>query len=326
MTPKTLAVTIGELVTAFLFSIQTEGKSPRTHQYYEWRLHHFQEYARQQSWPERVAEIDANKIREYLSWVGSRSYDYSPAKRATRTVKASPKTAWPYFKALRRLFNWAMDQGFALDNPTRFIRFKTPPAALIEAYSEEELRSLIAVCDGEMQRGERLNGLRNKAILLLFVDSGLRLKELVDLRLGDLNMGQQIVRVVGKGGRPDCCPFSPTTAKAISLYLIERKTMTQTDALWVRHDGKPLSSNGLATWFTKAKRLAGINSPGLIHRLRHTAALQYLRGAHNSFLLQLFLRHLDLAMSRRYTQGLKHEEAILAHRNGASPVERMKLL
>ena len=143
--------------------------------------------------------------------------------------------------------------------------------------------------------------------------------------MGDLNIGQCFVRIVGKGGRPDWCPFSPSTARTIMHYLIKRKSTARSDALWIRPDGLPLTTEGVGARFEKAKKRANIYGTGRIHRLRHTAALQYLRGARDSFLLQLFLRHKDLTMSRRYTQGLKYEEAVVAHRNGASPVERMKL-
>jgi len=79
------------------------------------------------------------------------------------------------------------------------------------------------------------------------------------------------------------------------------------------------------SWFNRLKKRAEVNESGGVHRLRYIAALQYLRGAKYSFLLQLFLRHESLEMSRRYTQGLKAEEAITAHRNGASPVEQLEL-
>lgn len=79
------------------------------------------------------------------------------------------------------------------------------------------------------------------------------------------------------------------------------------------------------SWFARLKKHGGVNGPGGVHRLRHTAALQYLRGARDSFLLQLYLRHESLEMSRRYTKGIKAEEAIQAHRNGASPVESLGL-
>ena len=145
------------------------------------------------------------------------------------------------------------------------------------------------------------------------------------LRLNDLDLESRRVRVMGKGGKIGIAPFSPRTAKALWAYLVERKDRAKTDAFWVTEEGVSFSVEGLDSWFGRLKKRAGITAPGGVHRLRHTAALQYLRGARDSFLLQLFLRHESLEMSRRYTQGLKAEEAIAAHRNGASPVEGLGL-
>jgi integrase len=119
---------------------------------------------------------------------------------------------------------------------------------------------------------------------------------------------------------------SPKTAKALWNWLLVRRNRAKTDHLWITEEGRAFSTDGLISWFARLKSRAGVNSPGGVHRLRHTAALQYLRGAKDSFKLQLFLRHSSLDMSRRYTQGLKAEEAIEAHRNGASPVEGLGLI
>jgi len=162
-------------------------------------------------------------------------------------------------------------------------------------------------------------------MLLLFVDSGLRRAEMANLRLSDLDLDGRRVRVLGKGNKVGIAPFSAKTAKALWAWVMERKARAQTDRLWVTEEGEPFSIEGLVSWFNRLKKRAGVNGPGGVHRLRHTAALQYLRGAKDSFLLQLFLRHESLEMSRRYTRGLKAEEAITAHRNGASPVESLGL-
>ncbi|MBI2859079.1 MAG: tyrosine-type recombinase/integrase [Chloroflexi bacterium] len=202
----------------------------------------------------------------------------------------------------------------------RRIHFKTPAPPPIAPYSLEELKRLIAVCEIDVKSGAFFVGTRNKAMILLFLDSGLRLSELASLDLSDLNLERKTVRVVGKGKKIGICPFSSKTAKAIWLYLLERRKRAKCSSLWVTEEGKQFTAWGLSSWFKRLKERAGVNTPGRIHRLRHTSALQYLRGAKDSFLLQLFLRHEDLTMSRRYTQGLKQEEAIEAHRNGASPV------
>jgi integrase len=242
-----------------------------------------------------------------------------------RVRSAKPSTAWPYFRAVRRLCNWGVAEGYLESSPVATIRFKPPPETRIEGYTIDELKRLLAVCDIDMKTGARFTGLRNKAMLLLFVDSGLRRAEMVNLKLGDLDLEGRRVRIIGKGNKVGVAPFSPKTAKALWAWLILREARAKTDRVWVTEEGHAFSTKGLVSWFARLKKRAGVNSPGGVHRLRHTAALWYLKGARDSFLLQLFLRHEDLTMSRRYVQGLKQEEAIEAHRHGASPVESLGL-
>jgi integrase len=314
-----------DLVDGLLFSLQAEGRSVRTIGYYRDLLHPLLDYAWDKGWPDDARSLDSHRVREFLSWVGSRAYEYVVGNATKRVRKAKPSTAWPYYRALRRLFNWALGEGYLESSPLATIHFKPPAAPPVEGYTVDKLRKLLAVCDLDIKTGARFTGIRNKAMLLLFIDSGLRRAEMVNLRLSDLDLDSRRVRVVGKGNKIGIAPFSPKVAKALWAWLIERKSRAKTDRLWVTEEGNPFSMEGLVSWFTRLKRRAGINGPGGVHRLRHTAALQYLRGARDSFLLQLFLRHESLKMSRRYTRGLKAEEAIAAHRNGASPVEGLGL-
>ncbi len=319
------AIGLQDLVEGLLFSLQADGRAPRTHEYYDKLLRHLLHYAKAHNWPERIDLLDVRHIRQFLSWVGSRTFECTAGNGSRRSVKSKSSTAWAYHKAVRRLFNWGVEEGFLDENPAKYIRFKAPPPPPIEPYNVEDLKRFLTVCELDIRAGTPFIGLRNKAMLLLFVDAGLRLSESAHLKLTDLNLEQRLVRVVGKGNKIGICPFSAKTAKAIWAYTIERKRRTKCDALWVTEEGTPLSIDGVSSSFTRLKKRAGVNGPGRVHRLRHTAALQYLRGAKDSFLLQLFLRHEDLTMSRRYTQGLKAEEAIQAHRNGASPVEGLGL-
>lgn len=314
-----------DLVEGFLFSLQAEGRAPRTHEYYDKLLRHFLFYAKSQGWPDSADLVNVTGVRQFLIWVGSRTYEYTAGNGSLRQVNPNPSAAWPYYKALRRLFNWGIEEGLLEESPVKDIHFKAPLLPPVQPYSLEELKRFLAICELDIKTGARFTGLRNKAMLLLFVDSGLRLSEQTHLRLGDLDLEQKYVRVIGKGNKIGICPFSAKTAKAIWLYLLARKHRAKSDALWITEEGGQFSVGGLSSSFVYLKKRAGVNSRGRVHRLRHTSALQYLRGAKDSFLLQLFLRHEDLTMSRRYTQGLKQEEAIEAHRNGASPVEGLGL-
>jgi site-specific recombinase XerD len=319
------AIGLHDLVDGFLFSLQAEGRASRTHEYYRKLLKHLLDYSTVQNWHGNADLIDTVCFRRFLSWIGSRSYQYKAGNGSTRLIKSNPSVAWPYYKALRRLFNWAVEEGLVVESPMDAIHFKAPSPAHIQPYSLDELKRFLTICEIDINTGARFTGLRNKAMLLLFLDAGLRLKELVELDLGDLNLEDRCVRIMGKGSKTDISPFSAKTAKAIWLYLLVRKQRAKATALWITEEGIAFTIGGLSSWFVRLKSRAGVTSRGRIHRLRHTAALQYLRGAKDSFLLQLFLRHNSLEMSRRYTQGLKAEEAIIAHRNGASPVEGLGL-
>jgi site-specific recombinase XerD len=315
-----------DLVDGFLFSLRAEGKSNGTIEYYTYLLNPLLSYAGERGWPDSVASLDTHRLREFLTWTATRTYELKVANNGGKALrKAKPSTAWPYFRALRRLFNWAVEEGYSESSPLATIHFKQPPAPPVEGYSRDELQRLLAVCDLDIRTGAPFTGIRNKAMLLLFVDSGIRRAEMANLRLSDLDLESRRVRVVGKGNKIGVAPFSPRTAKALWAWLIQRKPRAKIDRLWVTEEGQAFSIEGLVSWFARLKKRAGVTSSGGVHRLRHTAALQYLRGAKDSFLLQLFLRHESLEMSRRYTKGLKAEEAIAAHHNGASPVESLGL-
>lgn len=319
------SIGLHQLVEGFLFALQAEGRAPRTHEYYSKLLRHFLSYARDSGWVEDAQFIEAQHVRDFLSWIASRTHEHS-AGNGTRMLRhGTPTVACPYFRALRRLFNWAVEEGLLEISPVTKIHFKAPNAPPVDPYSQNELKKLLAVCDLDTRNGARFTGLRNRAMLLLFLDSGLRKTEMVSLHLRALNLEARRITVVGKGNKVGIVPFCSITAKAIWFYLMEREKRAKCDSLWVTEEGRAFSIDGIDSWFDRLKQRASVTTSGCLHRLRHTAALQYLRGAHDSFLLQLFLRHESLEMSRRYTRGLKAEEAIEAHRRGASPVEGLGL-
>jgi len=321
----TKGINLHELVDLFMFSVKADGRSPCTYEYYRKPLGHLLKYAEMNHWPSDIRLVDVQLMRNFLVWVTTRKYDYNTGNGSRRSTTSSETRGWSYYKAARRFFNWAKEEGHIDESPMGPIHVKPPPQALVQPYSVEEIKRLLRICDLDKKTGARFCGVRNEALIKFLIDTALRLKETVMLKLSDIDLEKQIVLVTGKGNRTEICPFSSITAKAVRLYLLERKTRAKCDALWLTEEGTQFTVNGFGSWFARLKARAGLQGPGRIHRLRHTAALLYLRATRDTFLLQLFLRHKDLAMSRRYTQGLQREEAISAHRNGGSPVMALKL-
>jgi len=112
-------------IEGFLFSLQADGRATRTHQYYRKLLKHFLQYVDNEGWPDRSDFIDVNKLRQFLSWVGSRTFKHDAGNRDHLVRKAKSSPAWPCYKALRRLFNWLVEEGLIESSPVSTFPFKT---------------------------------------------------------------------------------------------------------------------------------------------------------------------------------------------------------
>jgi len=173
--------------------------------------------------------------------------------------------------------------------------------------------------------GDTFIGCRNKAIILTFVDTGLRLSELAGIQHCDLDFNNGTIKVMGKGSKERHVRISPETQKAILRYLLRRKD-DNLPYLWVTEEYKPLQPQGISSMIRRLGERTGIRHQirTSAHTFRHTAAIQYLRNKGDQFTLQIMLGHSTLEMSRRYVSTLGVEDMLKVHKT-ASPVENWKL-
>lgn len=316
------------IVQGFIFSLEAERKAPATIHYYRANLERFLWYAKEHGWPDDPRAVDAWKLREFLAYAGGARNRWGASGNGSENCRAPSKTGgWRYYRTLRTFFRWALAEKVISDNPISNIKVVPPKLQPVEAYTQEEMQKLIDTCNKEYADGDLFLAARSKAIVMLFVDSGMRLSELANLRLTDVALDTGRAIVMGKGGWQRMVPFNSVTKKALWKYLALREQRVKDgsgDWLWVTEEGRRLTVDGLHIAFRRLKGRAGVNGPGAVHRLRHTFALNALRGMKDPTLLQLLLGHKTLEMTRRYTQGLRIEEALKAI-DSASPVNRLGL-
>lgn len=94
-----------DAVDGFLFSLRSEGRADRTIEYYDDLLGCFLQHAGNNRWPDNVQAVDAKYLRQFLSWVGSRTFEHDAGNGSHLVRKAKSSTPWPYYKALKHLFN-----------------------------------------------------------------------------------------------------------------------------------------------------------------------------------------------------------------------------
>lgn len=190
-------------------------------------------------------------------------------------------------------------------NPTNGRGQPRPPQRIPEVLTEQEQAFLLAQIDLQDS-----SGIRNRAIVRVFLDTGLRAAELINLRLRDLDLstGRLWVRQ-GKGRKDRGLWFNGTTREALQAWLnSSSKPRGPYDYVFTSLDGrKPLCGRVLRRWIEKLGQQAGIEKRVHLHMLRHTFACKLLRKTKNLFLVSKALGHASVATTQIYLH-LEDEE------------------
>ena len=313
------------LVRGYLLTHQTEGSSPHTVEYYRGILDRFIWYATKADWPDDTKLLNEWHIREFLGYVSTELNRWAKAGNGSESSarKASVGTVHHYYSALRAFFNWIVREGFITHSPIIKVKVAKVKPRVVQPYSAEQIKRMLGVCDYDYQHGARFLGSRNRSLILILVDSGLRLSELANLKLQDIDVENGWVKVMGKGNKERVVRIGKTSQKALWRYLVYRGESSK-QILWLSEERKPLRGSGIQSSIDRVKKRAGINETGCVHRFRHSFALSFLRADRNPFNLQYLLGHNSLEMVRRYTATLGMEDALKAHEK-ASPADLLNL-
>ncbi len=206
------------------------------------------------------------------------------------------KSGWTvrgYVRTIKRLFNWATAEGILADfNPADKLRYPKTPQRKIEIFSKSDIERLLVEA--------RDVSFRNYAIVLLFLDSGLRRGELLALELEDVNVLTGVVTVRhGKGGKSRQVRVGNVCRKALWRYVAEfRQAEPGVNSFFVNRWGKPMSHTALTQMLRRLGKRTGLHV--YAHKFRHTFATLYAQRVPSAILLADALGHSSVEMSRRY--------------------------
>lgn len=271
---------------------------------------------------ERVgaASCGTRELQEFLSYI-RHGHESREGRWGNPNLRKAPRpsTVKTYDAILRAFFAWLVDQGAVAASP---LTFKRVQASLdqLNPFEPEQVEDLLAAARSSRQP------LRDTAILMLLLDTGMRASELCGLTPKNLNLKQQTCLVTGKGNKTRPLAFGSDTRRALEQYL-PKEDRQKTTALFTAgrgpYAGKPLTRSGLLQLLERLGREAELNgvrcSP---HTCRHYFAVQFLKAGGNTFALQMILGHTNLAMTRRYV-ALVHADTTRAQQR-FSPMDRLQ--
>jgi integrase/recombinase XerD len=195
------------------------------------------------------------------------------------------------------------------------------PARFVHTLTEAQVEALLAAPDVRTPLG-----LRERTMLELMYASGLRVSELVDLKLVELSMNDGVLRITGKGSKTRLVPFGEQARLWIERYLKDARGVILDgqvdDALFVTGRGAPMTRQMFWVIIKKHAAKAGIKGPLSPHTLRHAFATHLLNHGADLRVVQLLLGHSDISTTQIYThvarERLKHLHAQHHPRGGAN--------
>ncbi len=215
---------------------------------------------------------------------------YSETTRARKTA------------AVRSYFAFLVDDRLIENSPAAELSSPKIGRSLPTALSEEEV---IRVLEAPMAV-DTPESRRDKAMLELLYATGMRVTELVSLRVNDVNLSGGFVRCIGKGNKERLIPFHEQALDALAFYIEEGRDSflngnPKEPALFLNRRGEQLTRQGFWLILKEYARKAGITSPVTPHTLRHSFATHMLRGGASLRQVQEFLGHASIASTQIYT-------------------------
>lgn len=213
---------------------------------------------------------------------------------------AKPRTTARLLSSLRRFYQYAVREGWRETDPSDRIDAPKLGRSLPSSLSEDEVEALI-----DVPTVDTALGLRDRAMLELLYATGLRVSELVDLRLLQINLRQGVVRTLGKGSKERLVPLGETAAEWLEKYLQggrgELLKGRECEHLFVTQRGAAMTRQAFWYLIKRYAQRAGIHKHLSPHTLRHSFATHLLNHGADLRVVQMLLGHSDLSTTQIYT-------------------------
>jgi integrase/recombinase XerC len=232
-----------------------------------------------------LGKIDNNIVRGYLSTLFGKN---NPASIARKLA------------SLRSFFKYWIKQGAMAQNPAKDVATPKVPKRLPKFLTVDEVVALLSgpTC------GDILS-LRDKAMMEVMYASGLRVSELVGLDLESVNLGEGILKVLGKGRKERMIPFGAKAQTAVANYLAKREELIgkghSSKAVFLNRQGDRITPRSVERMVQKYLKDSGIQKEVTPHVLRHSFATHMLNSGADLRGIQELLGHTSLSTTQKYT-------------------------
>ena len=286
-------------IDSFLDAIWMEhGLSRNTLDAYGNDLKNFAYWLQEQN--STLVKVTQIIIQDYLSY----RYDKG----------GSPRSSARLLSSLRRFYAWLRRENKISDDPTALIASPKLGRALPKSLSETDVEALLSAPDTETAMG-----LRDRTMMEVLYATGLRVSELVNLTVAQVNLQQGVIRVTGKGNKERLVPMGEEAINWLEQYLaVSRPQLMKGKAgeeLFVSNRQKAMTRQTFWHMLKRHARVSGMKCDLSPHTLRHAFATHLLNHGADLRVVQMLLGHSDLSTTQIYTHVAKQRLQELHHKH-----------
>lgn len=248
---------------------------------------------------------DLRKLLDYLEREGKDVLnmtleDLEHFSAGLHDIGIHPRSQCRILSGVRSFFRFLQLDGYREDDPTELLESPQIGEHLPEVLSPQEIDRLEASIDLSKWEGHR-----NRAIIEVLFSCGLRVSELVNLKLSDLYLDEEYVRVFGKGSKERLVPISKRAIMELQFWFDDRCHMTikpgEEDYVFLNRYGKHLTRTMILIMIKRQADIAGIQKTISPHTLRHSFATALLEGGADLRIIQALLGHESIGTTEIYT-------------------------
>ena len=309
-------------IEGYIIDCHTRGHSERTIEWYEQKLKLFARWIDEEEGVQNLHQVTITQLSSFVLCLQSEPIGHNAVnKDGGNPVHISPLTVRGYVQVIKGFFSWCYDEELLTENPAKRLKLPSVPDYMIPTFTSEHIRMMLDACDLSTTLGYR-----DYTIILVLLETGIRVSELCGLRIQDVH--DDHIRVFGKGKKEREVGISPQVGKQLWKYINHyRKPADKNEnRVFMNRYGQPVTPNGVAQLLIDVKNRAGITGVRVsAHTFRHTFARMYLEQGGEIYKLSRLMGHSSVEVTEEYLKDFNVRSA-RQEQDKFSPVNTLDLL
>lgn len=281
----------------FEFNCQCRKLSDKTIRNYGKLIGYLLDYLKEQHKVLCLEDVQPMYIKAYLMMLQERG--------------AKPQYINDQLKAFKVLFRYLYEEGYTDSILTERIKNVKQPKTIIKTFTEQEVKKMT-----EYYSGHTFMEVRNRLMLMMFFDTGIRVSELINLKLSQVK--DEYILIHGKGDKERVVPKSPLLNKWMFKYLSTRENFFAyrrvPENVFLSRNGRPMTTEAIHRVIKIAGKAVGVSKDIRVspHTCRHTFAQMQLKNGLDLYSLSRLMGHSNISITQRYLEGLRDFEVLNA--------------